>query len=48
LPHQSFAGNSGHMAEPLWLRSLDSEKWFGIQDSENVAAAHFVSKNCVR
>jgi len=36
-------GQSRHVAEPSWLRSLDSEKWLNIH-CYNFAAAHFVVK----
>jgi len=35
LPHQSFVGHPGHMAEPTQLGSLDLEKRLDIQGFAN-------------
>jgi len=44
LPHQSFVGHSGCMAELTWLCSLNS-KCFDIQGSANFTAAQFIVKS---
>ena len=35
LPHQPFVEHSAHMAKPMYLCLLNSEKWFQIQGSTN-------------
>jgi len=44
LPHQSFEGHSGYLAELTWLCSLNSKKCFDLQGSANFTAAQFVAK----
>jgi len=44
LPHQSFVGHSGNLAELTWLCSLKSKKCFDLQGSANFTAAQFVAK----